>query len=441
MPAKDPYTECLSSMFGLRRFGIVLGLATIRGLLNGLGDPQRRFSSIHVAGTNGKGSVAATLSSVLQAAGYRVGLFTSPHLVRFNERICIDNRPVSDAAVVDAYRAVQHAPAGKREPTFFECSTAMAFYTFAQKKVDWAVIETGMGGRLDATNILRPKLSVITNISLEHRMYLGNTIAQIAGEKGGIIKYRAPVVAGVKQKTAVSVLRSIAASKSAPLYRFGESFRIRRRPDGTFDYYGMALTWRGLRKGLPGAHQVENAALVLAACEVLNRKDASIPVPAVRKGLLSARWPGRLEIARSAPLLILDGAHNFIAARTLKKYLVDHLPDRKITLVIGILDDKPYRSMLQSLLPGCNRVVVTRARIDRALPPETLYREARKIVPNTAMVSNVADAVEFALKTTLPKDAVVVAGSLYVVGEAKEYLETQDRSPTCDYPERSALDP
>jgi dihydrofolate synthase / folylpolyglutamate synthase len=427
MTQKDPYNECLEKMYGFRRFGIILGLSAIRNILKALGNPQNRFSTIHIAGTNGKGSVAATLSAVLKSAGYRVGLFTSPHLVRFNERICIDSTPISDADVVKAFHAVQSIPMGKREPTFFEFSTAMALNTFAEKGVDWAVIETGMGGRLDATNIIRPKLSVITNISLEHRMYLGNTIAKISAEKGGIIKYRVPVVTGVQQKTAISTLESLAASKSAPFYRRGDAFRVRRQPDGTFTYYGMDGKWQGMKNGLIGTHQVENAALVLAACEILSRKKVDLSLPIIKKGLLNARWPGRLEIARSSPFLILDGAHNFIAARTLKKYLTDHLSDRKITMVIGILDDKPYQSMLQSLLPGCARVIVTRAKIDRALPPESLYDIARKIIPDTAMIPNVADAVKFALKTTLPKDAVVVAGSLYVVGEAKAYLEKKTR--------------
>lgn len=423
MAHQTSYNECLTKMYGFKRFGIILGLSTIRNILKNLGNPQHRFSTIHVAGTNGKGSVAATLSAVLQSAGYRVGLFTSPHLVRFNERICIDSTPISDADVVNAFHAVQSIPKEKREPTFFEFSTAMALNAFAEKGVDWAVIETGMGGRLDATNVIKPKLSIITNISLEHRMYLGNTIAQISAEKGGIIKYRIPVVTGVQQKEAISVLQSMAASKSAPFYRRGQAFRVRRQSDGTFTYYGMDAKWQGMKKGLLGSHQVENAALVLAACEVLNRKKTDLSLPIIKKGLLNARWPGRLEIARSTPLLILDGAHNFIAARTLKKYLTEHLSSRKITMVIGILDDKPYESMLQSLLPGCDRVIVTRANIDRALPPETLYDIARKIIPDTAMIPTVADAVKFALKTTFPKDAVVVAGSLYVVGEAKAYLD------------------
>ena len=185
MQTDDGYKNCLQTMYGLRRFGIKLGLGTIRQILNGLENPQRQFYSIHVAGTNGKGSVAATLASILTSAGYKTGLYTSPHLVRFNERITIDNKHISDQHVVDAYHAVKQVHHGDREPTFFEFTTAMALFEFGRQKVDWAVIETGMGGRLDATNIIHPKLSIITNISVEHREYLGNTVRDIAGEKVG----------------------------------------------------------------------------------------------------------------------------------------------------------------------------------------------------------------------------------------------------------------
>ncbi len=400
----------------------MLGLSTIRKLLRGLGNPQNRFASIHVAGTNGKGSVAAALSSILQAAGYKVGLYTSPHLVRFNERICINNRQISNEAVVSSYRAVKAVDYGKRDPTFFEYTTAMALYEFSEQNVDWAVIETGMGGRLDATNIIRPAITIITNISLEHRLYLGNTIAKIAGEKGGIIKKNVPVVTGVKQKQAISVLKSIASTKSASFYRCGETFRVKRNPNGTFTYFGIETRWPNMATGLTGSHQIDNAALALAACEVLNKK-TTLSITSIKKGMLNTQWPGRLEVVRQSPFVLLDGAHNLIAARTLKKYLSAHLANRNITMVVGILDDKPYESMLKTLLPGCKRVIVTRAKIDRALPPETLHNIARRIVPNTKIVSDVSGAVEYAIKTTPPKDAICIAGSLYVVGEAKEWLD------------------
>lgn len=423
MPQKDPYNACLNAMFGLRRFGIILGLSTIRNILKGLGNPQNRFAAIHIAGTNGKGSVAASLSAILHAAGYRVGRYTSPHLVRFNERICINDQPISDGDVVSAYNAVKGLSYGRREPTFFEYATAMALHTFGKKRVDWAVIETGMGGRLDATNIIKPALSIITNISLEHRTYLGNTIAEIAGEKGGIIKKNTPVITGVKQKSAISALESIAASKTAPIYRRGDAFCVKKQRDGTFNYYGINVIRRGLQTGLTGLHQIENAALVMAACEVLNQKKAILPFAAVKKGLLNARWPGRLEIVKNSPLVILDGAHNLIAARTLAKYLKTNLSERRLTLVIGVLDDKPYRSMLKSLLPLSSRVIITKAKIDRALSTKVLHKVAASIAKDILIISNVADAVKYAIESTPPQDAVCIAGSLYVVGEAKELLE------------------
>jgi dihydrofolate synthase/folylpolyglutamate synthase len=202
MSLKDTYNRCLKTLYGLRRFGIILGLDTIKGILNALGNPQNNFGCIHVAGTNGKGSVASALSSILQESGYKVGLYTSPHLVRFNERICINNRQISDADVVKSHKAVQQVHHGNRSPTFFEFATAMALYEFGRQTVDWAVIETGMGGRYDATNVIQPAMSIITNVSMEHRDYLGNTLARITREKAGIIKPGVPVVTAIKQKQA-----------------------------------------------------------------------------------------------------------------------------------------------------------------------------------------------------------------------------------------------
>ncbi len=410
-------------MYGLRRFGIILGLETIERILSALGNPQDRFSSIHVAGTNGKGSVASALSSILHEAGYKVGLYTSPHLVRFNERICINNRQISDADVVKSYQTVKQVHYGERSPTFFEFATAMALYEFGRQKVDWAVIETGMGGRYDATNIIRPAISIITNVSMEHRDYLGNTLAQIAREKAGIIKQRTPVVTAVKQQQARSVIRKVAQKQSAPVFMLGKSFSVRRSPSGYFSYHGIENTWRELQTPLLGHYQVQNAALALAASELLNKHKAEISYENIKNGLLSTRWPGRLEIVSEKPLVILDGAHNLIAARSLSKYLAEHLANRRITLVIGILDDKPYGAMLKSLLPVCSRAIITRAKTDRALPPQKLYATAKKIISDVLAVSDVAKAAKHAIETAGPNDVVCIAGSLYVVGEAKEAIE------------------
>lgn len=409
-------------MYGLRRFGIKLGLGTIRHILQGLGNPQDRFRSVHIAGTNGKGSIASTLAAILTAAGYRVGLFTSPHLVRFNERIRIAEQPISDDDVLRAHRAIQSLHWGPREPTFFEYSTAMALHEFGRAQVDWAIIEAGMGGRLDATNAITPELSVISNISLEHRAYLGNTIAQIASEKAGIIKPAVPVVTGVKQPAAIAAVEAQALRRKAPLYRLGRHFRVRRDRSQRFTYFGLDDIWRGLRPSLPGDHQIDNTALVLAVCELLNARGLNISMDTIRRGLDRTQWPGRLEIVSRDPFVLLDGAHNLVAAKALARYLARALEGRNITLVAGILDDKPYSAMLQCLLPLCRRAIVTRPRIDRALTPETLYAEARKWVPEVQLTQDVDSAVRLALDTALEGEAICIAGSLYVVGEAKEAI-------------------
>jgi dihydrofolate synthase/folylpolyglutamate synthase len=410
-------------MYGLRRFGIILGLETIKRILSALGNPQENFTSIHVAGTNGKGSVASALSSILHESGYKVGLYTSPHLVRFNERICINNCQISDADVVKSYKAVQQVHHGDRSPTFFEFATAMALYEFGRQKVEWAVIETGMGGRYDATNIITPAISIITNVSMEHRDYLGNTLAKITREKAGIIKHRTPVVTAVKQKQAQSVVQRVAHKKSAPVFMLGKDFTVRRNRTGYFSYYGIENTWHDLQTPLLGHYQVQNAALALAASELLNKLKAEISFKSIKNGLTKTRWPGRLEIVSDKPLVILDGAHNLIAARNLSKFLAANLVNRRIILVVGILDDKPYESMLKSLLPVCSRAIITRAKTDRALPPQKLYATAKKIISDVTTVADVAKAAKHAIETAGPDDVVCIAGSLYVVGEAKEAIE------------------
>ena len=423
MKTSTTYDRCLNTMYGLRRFGIKLGLSTIKTILHGLGDPQNSYACIHVAGTNGKGSVASSLASILSRSGYKTGLYTSPHLIRFNERIQINNRPISNQTVVNAYRTVKRIHQGKREPTFFEFATAMALHEFSRQHVDWAIIETGMGGRLDATNVIRPHLSIITNISLEHRDYLGNTLAQIAREKAGIIKRRTPVITGIRQKAALTVVKQIAAKKSAPLFRLGKDFKVKRQRSAGFSYYGIDNTWYDLKAGLQGSHQVDNAAIVLAACEVLNKTKTNIQVGSIQAGILENHWPGRLEIVSTEPTIILDGAHNFMAARHLTKFLSTHYAGRNITLVAGILDDKPYKAILKSLLSVCNRAVLTQAKTSRALDPQRLARFAKRIVSDVTIISDVLLAVKHAIKASRLEDVICIAGSLYVVGEAKEAFE------------------
>ncbi len=421
--AGTTYESCLTAMYRLRRFGIKLGLETIRHILSQLGDPQLTFHTIHIAGTNGKGSVAAMLSTILHNAGYRVGRYTSPHLERFNERICINNDPIADADVTEEYQRVAGMNYLDRQPTFFEFATAMALDHFGRKKVDWAVIETGMGGRLDATNILRPDLSIITNISLEHKEYLGNTIAAVAREKAGIIKPMVPLVTGVKQPSARRVIFEQSRKLKAPTFLSGSDFRCRRRPTGAFNYYGMTGTYRNLTLNLAGEHQIGNAALALAACETL-RKRASVEIPehAMERGVAETSWPGRLEIVRHRPEVILDGAHNLMAARALAHHLRTRYANRRITMVVGILDDKPSEAILKDLASVCRRMVVTQPKIDRAISADRLSALAKAHLADVTTINDVASAVRHALDTGKEDDVICIAGSLYVVGEAQTAL-------------------
>ncbi len=419
-------------MYDLRRFGIKPGLETIKSLLDRLGNPQDHFPAIHIAGTNGKGSIASSLAAILKRCGLKTGLYTSPHLIDFNERIRINGHPITNKQVLNAYQAVKNAAGDRNEATFFEYTTAMAFYEFNRQQVDCAVIETGMGGRLDATNVVNPLLSIISNIALEHQQYLGNNPADIATEKGGIIKFRKPVITGVRQKDALAVLQQLADQKKAPLYHLGDHFDVEKFENGSFDYCGISHRWKNVQTGLLGQHQIENAALVLAACELLlpwlksfcELEDGILFSEGIQPALADHRWPGRLEWITGKPPILLDGAHNLNAAAELGQFLTEISVRRKckIFLVTGILDDKPYDAMLRCWLPLCRRVIVTQSENERSVTPQKLYQSAITVVKDVTVIPNITDAVACAIETALPEDLICIAGSLYVIGEAKKAL-------------------
>lgn len=426
----DAYHECLDTIYRLGRFGIKLELDTILNILKFLNSPQKNYHIVHVAGTNGKGSTATYIASILQKAGFKTGIYTSPHLSKFNERFCIDGQMISDDKIVDAYKAVHSVDIGKRKATFFEIATAMAFYHFSQEKVEWAVIETGMGGRFDATNVITPQVSVITNLSIEHTDYLGNTIKDLAREKGGIIKHNTPVVTGVSQPSGLKVLKQLAEERTADLYQYKKDFSARKdlRKE-TYSYSGIFNTFNHLTKPLPGDHQKENLSLALAACELIFKKFSSsdkryrLDLNLVKNGLSIAQWPGRLEHVSSEPLVIIDGAHNLHAAKVLGKYLSQTLKNKKLTFVLGILDDKPYDKMLEHLVPCAHNIIITKANIDRSLDPKVLKKAIRKITQcPISIIEDVAQAVQHAVQISDKDDAVCIAGSLYVAGEARDEL-------------------
>lgn len=438
MTTTDAYQECLDTIYRLGRFGIKLELDTISNILKFLNFPQKNYNVVHVAGTNGKGSTATYIASILQKAGFKTGLYTSPHLIKFNERFCIDGQMISNEDVVDAYKAVNSVDIGKRKATFFEISTAMAFYYFSKENVEWAVIETGMGGRFDATNVIIPQVSVITNLSIEHTDYLGNTIKDLAREKGGIIKHNTPVVTGVFQPSGIEVLKRIAKENSADLYQYKKDFSVRKDLNReTYTYSGLYQTFDHLIKPLPGDHQKENLSLALAACELIFKKFSSsdkryrLDLNLITDGLAIAQWPGRLEHIIKEPLVIIDGAHNLHAAKLLGKYLSKNLKDKKLTLVLGILDDKPYEKMLGYLVPCARNIIITKAKIDRSLEPEVLKKAVRKIsqCPVT-IIEDVKEAVTHAVQIAGKDDAVCIAGSLYVAGEARDELLRLKNSKT-----------
>jgi len=429
------YKRCLEKIYKLGRFGIKLELDTISNILSQLDTPQNNYNMVHVAGTNGKGSTATCIASILSAAGFKTGIYTSPHLVRFNERICVNGRQISDTEVVSAYEAINAADnklcQGSRRATFFEIVTAMAFYHFAKEKVEWAVIETGMGGRFDATNVITPKVSVITNLSIEHSDYLGHTIRDLAREKGGIIKPGVPAVTAVSQPSGIDRLTQITNDRGSALYQFKNHFSIRKTPGRpTYNYKGIYQNFKGLTKPLPGEHQRENLSLALAAVELMFEQNKEtdpryeLTQELIHKGLARVQWPGRLEKIMDHPLVILDGAHNLKASVLLGKYLNQTLGDKKLTLVIGILDDKPYEAMLTQLLPRAQRVIVTKAKIDRSIEPAVLTAAAKKIFKGELQViDDVKEAISYAISKSCKNDAICIAGFLYVAGEAKEKFD------------------
>ena len=431
------YQETVDWLFALQKHGIKLALSNSVLLMEIMGSPHRKFSAIHVAGTNGKGSTSAFLASMLMAAGYRVGLYTSPHLVSFTERIRINNAPIPEARVVGLARRVREGynrlnaadRSGPVSPTFFEVTTAIAFTYFAEECVDIAVIEVGMGGRLDSTNVITPLVSVITNIDLEHTEFLGNTLEQIAAEKAGIIKSGVPVVTGAVQSGVLAVIEREAQAMGSPVYRLSRDFmpaNIAAGLNPRFDYRGIKTSHGALEIGMVGRYQVDNACLALAALECLRHSAVSVDEPALRRGLGQARWEGRMERVARRPDIYLDGAHNPASAEKLAASVREIMQAyRKLILVIGILGDKDIRGILGPLVPLAGSVVATRPQYSRALDVPTLAAEVRKLHGSVLTAETVGDAITLAKQGASADDLILVTGSLYVVGDARALVAPQ----------------
>jgi dihydrofolate synthase / folylpolyglutamate synthase len=422
VPGKS-YKKTIEYLYGLRRFGVRMGLTSIRSILSLLGEPQKAFPVVHVGGSNGKGSTSVMLASMLREAGYRVGLYTSPHLVRFNERIRVGRREIPNRGIVDLTHRIASVIESNYDkssnPTFFEITTALAFLYFAECGIDIAVVEVGMGGRLDATNVVTPLVSVITNISLDHEGVLGSGVRAVAREKAGIVKRGIPLVTAARG-VALDVLKDACQKRGAPIYTNGGDFTVREK-DGEFDFVSGASIHTGLRNSLVGPHQLLNAACAIMAVELLRDKGYSVSDNRVKRGLASVRWPGRMEVVKREPTVVIDCAHNPAGADALRSALVG-FPYKRLFLVIGIMADKDIRGIISRLVPLAHRVIVTMARTERAATIDALYRDIQPYGKPVETVEGVTHACEAALSMADADDLVCVAGSVHTAGEARAFL-------------------
>jgi dihydrofolate synthase/folylpolyglutamate synthase len=392
-PGKKDYEDVIQYLYGLQKHGIKLGLKNPVRLLDILGNPHNSFRSVHVAGTNGKGSTAGMIASILKSSGFRVGLFTSPHLVSFTERIRINDSPIPEPDVAKLTKHIRSTIADTRlNPTFFEFVTALAFCYFARKKIDWAVIEVGMGGRLDATNILAPDISVITNIGLDHSEFLGSTILDIAHEKAGIIKSSTPVITGTTHAGALQVLEETAKGLDTTTHALNRDFTsspvLMDDRHAVFHYRDITIPCprinsrmdlANLSIPLTGRHQIINASLAIRTCGVLRCRGVQIGTGAIRNGLLTLHSEGRMEIISRTPLIVIDSAHNPDAAGALKNTVKDVFRAKKIIVITGIMKDKDIKGILLPLTELTETFILTRPGGDRAASPEHLKQTIRSL--------------------------------------------------------------
>lgn len=449
------YSEALDYLHSLGNEVLTakLGLQNIEALLRHLGEPHKKFRSILIAGTNGKGSVAAFCDSILRTSGYKTGLYTSPHLIQTEERIRIDGRTIRadefarlTEEVKDAVNALMKQPAEgggmklERHPTYFEMVTAIAFKYFVEQQIEIAVLEVGLGGRLDATNVVDPMVAIITNVDLDHEQYLGSSLREIATEKAGIVKpcsYETegstpgnspPVVFGGGDGTALEVVKERCSTVGARLFRPPKDFETEPDMLGRFKLRLDSRLGMGIEIRLPlaGEHQVSNALTAIRAMELLEGFGYQINRRSLEAGMSGAEWPGRLEILDSRPRIILDGAHNPAAAGKVREYLETFLQPRQIVMIFGAMRDKAIREMARVLFPLAREVVLARPEYERSAKP----REILNLVPNgvnsVRSTASVQEAIDIAEQLASEDDTIVVVGSLFLVGEVKRLL--QERS-------------
>jgi dihydrofolate synthase/folylpolyglutamate synthase len=428
-------------------------LQRMRSLLERLGNPHRSYPSVHIAGTKGKGSVSAMVASILQEAGYNVGLYTSPHLQRFTERVQINRIEITQDQVVDLVDELKSHVSNIAGLTTYDLITALGFMYFSRQQVDCAVVEVGLGGRLDPTNVLNPSVSVITSISYDHMHLLGNSLSDIAREKAGIIKGGIPIVLAPQQSEAELVVTHIAQERGAPLIKVGQDWLFspgRRQLDGQSFYVWSSdeqdrmdayvesagsEAWAPAKYTMPllGYHQVVNAAVSYATVQTLRGPDLQVGESAIRTGFEHVQWSGRFEVLNTNPTVVVDSAHNRDSALKLRIAMDDYFPGRPVTMIFGASRDKDLEGMLAELLPRVSTLIITQADHPRAAEPAVLTDLAHSHGVRVEVVSPVARALEVGLRTLRVEGVLLVTGSLFVVGEAlTAWDEIQRIQPAAD---------
>jgi dihydrofolate synthase/folylpolyglutamate synthase len=445
------YNEAWSFLDNLQFFKIKLGLDSMTMFLDELDRPQQGMKFIHIAGTNGKGSVGVTLLTLLAKAGFQVGLYTSPHLNSVRERFRINDSFISELEFAEEATRIRDILDG-RQITYFEFTTALAMLWFKRRKVDIVILEVGLGGRLDATNVIEPLVSIITNVSMDHEAYLGNTLKEVASEKGGIVKSGVPVVSGVerndfdKDGIGAEVIEDICHTRGAPLYRHSRDFYAEEAEDGTWSYWCMKRKdgccklrekMDNLQCSLKGGYQPKNAALALAALEILEPHGFHVDEKMIRQGLLTVSWPGRLEYfcltrdtgkpascsQKDTVQYLLDGAHNPAGVQSLQQALADDFQFKKLILIWGAMVDKDLNATLPQVAPLADAIILTKQQSDRSAAPEELLEyvpeEYREKILN---LPDVKAALTKAAEMAGPEDLICIGGSLYLIGEARGIL-------------------
>lgn len=419
-------------------------LSRMEALLDGLGNPQRNFKSIHIAGTKGKGSACAFVYSILKESSRKIGLYTSPHLLDFKERIRISlpkegipkDRTIDETEVVNLVVRIKSfldkfTQASKfGSPSLFEVYTALAFLFFSIKKVEIAVVEVGLGGRLDATNVVNPLVAGITPISFDHTDKLGSTLEAIAKEKCGIIKNNCIVVSSEQNANVMNYIRKAAIDKNARLYEVGKDIfyePLTSNPEGqTFNVRGIFGDYTLLTTPLLGRHQVGNAATAIGITEALRSNNILICSHDITSGIRNVNWPGRLQVVGRSPWMILDGAQNEASARALKEAVIALFSYKNLILVLGVSSDKDVEGIGRNLFPLADKIFFTRSNTKRAVPPETLKKKFQDYEKKIVLTFNVKEAVELARRHARPDDLILITGSLFVVGEALDFLNQKN---------------